>query len=101
MPWANDPESRRRSQAVYGDPEYKRNRAICLRQAAGRCQSCGKHARLQCDHIIAVTNGGTHHLSNLQALCKRCHGTKTGEQHGWHRDSHPAGDPEPTPRTAW
>lgn len=111
MPWANDPESRARSAKTYGDPEYKRNRATCLRQAGcalpstiGRCAGCKRIRRLQCDHIIPVANGGTHALSNLQALCTGpggCHGRKTGDQHGWRARGQPATDPEPEPRTVW
>jgi len=99
MPWANDPESRRRSAAVYGDPEYQRNKTTTLRQAAGRCEQCGKRARLQCDHIIPVSKGGTHHRSNLRALCKPCHDKKTGTESHYQPGAAP--DPAPEPRTAW
>lgn len=29
------------------------------------------------DHIIELKNGGTNHISNLQALCPQCHAVKT------------------------
>ena len=100
VPWVNDAAARAASAATYG-PEYRRNRAVIIRQAAGRCQRCGKHARLQCDHIVPVSHGGTHALSNLQALCKSCHGRKTGEQHGWNARKGQVSDPAPISRTEW
>jgi len=99
VPWPNDAESRRRSQATYGSREYQANRAICLRMAAGRCEQCGKRARLQCDHLIPVSKGGTHHLTNLRALCKPCHDTKTGTESHYQPGAAP--DPQPQPRTTW
>ncbi len=104
MSWANDPEARRRAAITYG-AEYQRNRGIVLRQAGDRCEQCGRRRRLQCDHIIPVSRGGTHHLSNLQALCTGpggCHGKKTGAEgyRAAYGQPTPA-DPEPTPRTRW
>jgi 5-methylcytosine-specific restriction endonuclease McrA len=31
----------------------------------------------QCDHIVAVVNGGENRERNLQTLCGPCHGFKT------------------------
>jgi 5-methylcytosine-specific restriction protein A len=49
--------------------------------AASCCQSCGGRVRFngQIDHRIAIINGGENRESNLQFLCKPCHGIKTGE----------------------
>lgn len=108
MPWDSSPEKRRRDSQVYGDPEYKRNRAVRKRQAGGRCEQCRHpHGRLQCDHAIPVTQGGTHALANLRMLCAgqgtcRCHEKKTAQEGGGYRSGNAAeGDPEPRPRTAW
>ena len=104
MPWRNDPGKRRRDAETYGDPEYRRNRAIVLRRAGGRCEQCGKRAaRLEVDHIAAVSATGRpdHSLGNLQALCSgpgSCHSAKTAQ------DSHAARRarrPAPRPRTRW
>ena len=46
-------------------------------RAGGACQHCGKRARLEIDHVVAVCLGGDHEDSNLQALCHECHQTKT------------------------
>jgi 5-methylcytosine-specific restriction protein A len=103
MPWQKKTrEERQRDQRVYGDPAYQRHRAYAIRRANGRCEKCGRPGRrLQVDHIIPVTQGGTHDESNLQVLCSgqgSCHAAKTateGSKHG--RPS----DPEHVQRTDW
>lgn len=115
MAWKKTPEDRKAEDAFYNDPVYRRNKAIAKRQAGGRCQECGhRHDRLECDHIIPRTKGGTHAIDNLRMLCKgdgtcRCHETKTAQEGGGFRQ--PAGpgadgsraprDPRPRPRTKW
>jgi hypothetical protein len=45
-----------------------------------RCAICDKKVTLktmQIDHILALANGGTNDLTNLQSLCKSCHLDKT------------------------
>jgi 5-methylcytosine-specific restriction endonuclease McrA len=105
MPWANDRESRRRSDATYADAEYRRNRPIAWRRAAGRCEwteqgrRCGATKECQVDHIIPRTNGGTHAIGNLRVLCGAHHRAKTAREGGGFRSK--ARDPRPTPRTDW
>lgn len=85
MPWDNSPEKRARDAKTY-DAEYRKNRAIAKRRANGRCEyledgrRCGSRDRVQCDHIIPVTQGGTHHLDNLRILCARHHRQKTAQE---------------------
>jgi 5-methylcytosine-specific restriction enzyme A len=104
MPWDNSPEKRRRDAEVYGDPEYKRNRAIVRRRSGGRCElieagrRCSSRDRVQTDHIVPVSQGGTHALSNLRDLCKRHHAAKTAQEGAGYRAK---SDPELQPRTAW
>lgn len=49
--------------------------------ASGFCQKCGRQLRpghWDCDHIVAIINGGEHRESNLQPLCiSPCHSDKT------------------------
>ena len=80
-----------------GNPRYKlgerkaqnseskingRLRAEVLRLARGRCQMCGKTVtedgvKLQVDHKLPQTWGGTDEIDNLWALCTECnHGKK-------------------------
>jgi 5-methylcytosine-specific restriction endonuclease McrA len=116
--WRKTPQDRQRDAKVYG-PEYRLNRAAVMRAAAGRCAECHhRHARLQCDHVIPVTQGGSHAVSNLRAVCVgdgscRCHERKTaGEGRGYransgsNSDGEPgrkriAADPEPNPDVWW
>jgi hypothetical protein len=44
-----------------------------------RCTYCGvpgTDAELEIDHIIAVSNGGSHHISNLTTACRTCNQLK-------------------------
>ena len=50
--------------------------------ASGRCQGpCERiipaGEKWECDYIISLVNGGEHRESNLQVLCKWCHGRET------------------------
>jgi 5-methylcytosine-specific restriction enzyme A len=104
VPWANDREARRRSDAAYKDPEYVRNRKAAWQRANGRCeaieegQRCGSRRGAQVDHIINRARGGTHALSNLRVLCGEHHRSKTAQEGGGFRSSR---RPSPRPRTTW
>jgi 5-methylcytosine-specific restriction endonuclease McrA len=114
MPWQNDdPEKRRRDRQVYGSAEYKRNRAVTMRRADWRCEIrtegiCTFRATT-CDHIVPVSAGGTHALSNLRAACGPCHRRKSAGEGGGYRNPRDPDhvrrmqwdDPEPRPFTAW
>lgn len=46
-----------------------------LERSKNRCVACGAtaaDAMLQVDHIIAIANGGSNDITNLQALCEEC-----------------------------
>lgn len=49
----------------------KRDRFICT-----YCGVPGAEAELEVDHIIAVANGGSHHISNLTTACRSCNQAK-------------------------
>lgn len=52
-------------------------------RAKGLCQRCGRKlfpGHWDCDHTVALINGGENRESNLQALCDNpCHSGKTRE----------------------
>ena len=56
---------------------YLRQRV--LERATHRCQHCRNAGRLEVDHIIPVSDGGSDEPANLQALCVRCHVAKHGK----------------------
>jgi 5-methylcytosine-specific restriction endonuclease McrA len=40
------------------------------------CRRCNSIERLEVDHILAVSFGGTNDMSNLQILCRKCNREK-------------------------
>lgn len=50
----------------------KRDRFQCT-----YCGVPGTDAELEVDHIIAVSNGGSHHMSNLTTACRACNQDKS------------------------
>lgn len=118
MPWDNSPAKRARDAKTYGDPEYKRNKAIVRRRSGGRCEvlkdgrQCRSSDRVQCDHKIPLSQGGTHHLDNLRDICFSCHAKKTAQEGGGARKPgqgsgrgwgkrRPPEDPPLAGRTKW
>lgn len=45
------------------------------------CRYCRSKENLTIDHKVPITQGGTDDISNLQCLCKRCNGIKSGLSH--------------------
>ena len=62
-------------------PLKNAQRFAILKRDGYRCQLCGQSARdgvrLEVDHKLAVTNGGTNDPSNLWALCQSCNNGKS------------------------
>lgn len=54
-------------------------------RAEGECQAgCNRKLRppvdtWECDHVVALVNGGGHRESNLRVACSWCHRAKTAE----------------------
>jgi 5-methylcytosine-specific restriction protein A len=69
------------SQRGYG-AEWRSIRKLALHRDRYQCQRCGwtgdQRNPLTVDHVIAKSRGGSDDLANMQTLCKRCHGVKTG-----------------------
>lgn len=111
MPWDNTPEKRKRDAENYG-PEYRANRKLAMRRAGGACEviedgrRCGSKDRVQVDHIIPLSQHGTHHLDNLRAICRRHHQQKSAQEGKGYRASgrrarKRESDPVLTTRTKW
>ena len=100
MPWR---DSDRGTSDTY-DQRYRHNRREALRLAHWRCQlrleGCIGSAT-QCDHITPVSQGGTHEITNLRAVCTPCHKKKTATEGGGFRARQQREDPAPRPSTTW
>lgn len=55
-------------------PEDVRN-AVWVRDQ-GRCRRCGSRERLELDHIVPVSKGGSNTVRNIELLCERCNRQK-------------------------
>ena len=57
------------------------SKAFLLRRQKGKSSLCGLYFRegdrLELDHILPKSNGGTNRRDNLQLLHKHCHHNKT------------------------
>ena len=60
-------------------PEWHRLRRRVLR-AASRCAQCGGVGPFDVDHVVPRCQGGGHEPSNLRALCRPCHASKTAAE---------------------
>jgi len=74
IPWNANPEHRE----IYWSTEWRRLREDILTENPF-CK-CGKPAEVV-DHILPVRKGGDiWDEKNLQAMCKRCHNSKTAKE---------------------
>ncbi len=55
----------------YSSTEYKKNRLLTLEGSNYTCHYCNAPATTA-DHILPVSKGGGHELSNLLPACVRC-----------------------------
>jgi 5-methylcytosine-specific restriction endonuclease McrA len=57
-------------------------------RAKRQCAACGQiNARMEIDHIVALSRGGTNHRSNLQLLCRPCNRSKwANDAETWARE---------------
>ncbi|VVT49249.1 Phage-associated homing endonuclease [Kosakonia radicincitans] len=81
--WRQYKPGQSRHQRGYGS-KWDVIRARILKRDKGLCQEHlrkGQAVAAACvDHIIAKANGGTDDDHNLEALCWRCHASKTGRE---------------------
>ena len=52
-------------------------RIFVWRRDAGRCVQCGSQERLEFDHVIPVSKGGSNTERNIQLLCEICNRKKS------------------------
>lgn len=60
-------------------------RAKIFELSAGRCYRCGRKLGpaddWDCEHVIALENGGTDADDNIRVCCDWCHKDKTADDH--------------------
>jgi len=66
------------------DALWRARRLQCFHRDGYACTRCGSRRRLECDHVVPLTEGGTNDLDNLRTLCRDCHIAETREQHQPH-----------------
>lgn len=77
---------KRRFSGVAGDDvEYERKpisedvRMYVWRRDQGRCVQCGSVEKLEFDHLIPVSKGGSNTARNIQLLCEACNRVKSAK----------------------
>lgn len=41
-----------------------------------RCLACGKKTKLEADHVVPLSRGGSNDIANIQPLCRSCNSSK-------------------------
>jgi 5-methylcytosine-specific restriction endonuclease McrA len=49
---------------------------VLLSYYGSSCLSCGSQENLEMDHVVPLSRGGMHDLSNMQILCRTCNRSK-------------------------
>lgn len=71
-------EIKRKHQMKSTDCTLTRKEWIAIKEKFGnRCAYCGKEARLEMDHVIPLSRGGTHTASNIVPACRTCNAKKS------------------------
>jgi hypothetical protein len=81
-----------RSERKVSGPEWENLREEVFTRDGYRCTKCPATDDLHCDHIIALSRGGTNDVTNLTTLCGACHSHKTANDK--RRDRHIGSDGE-------
>ena len=64
--------------------EYKRPRIpeevriLVWRRDGGKCARCGSREKLEYDHIVPLSQGGSNTARNIELLCEKCNRSKGG-----------------------
>lgn len=57
--------------------EWRELRGVVFERDDYTCQYCGERGgKLECDHVVPVSRGGSNELENLATACKKCNRSK-------------------------
>lgn len=71
----NEPDS---SEIAYERPRIPENiRIEVWRRDGGKCARCGSRERLEYDHIVPISKGGSNTGRNIELLCEKCNRSKS------------------------
>ncbi len=66
------------SQTTYERPRIPENvRIEVWRRDGGKCAKCGSRERLEYDHIVPISRGGSNTARNIELLCESCNRSKS------------------------
>jgi 5-methylcytosine-specific restriction endonuclease McrA len=68
-----DARNRRRARRAHAIGDFTSAEfALIVRKQRGKCAECGKERKLEADHIVPLSQGGSGFAFNIQGLCKPC-----------------------------
>jgi hypothetical protein len=74
-PW-NDGRARGKLENWHSRYVSAQTRAALLSAAQHKCAACGSAEKLEIDHVVPISQGGTGDFHNLQVLCRQCNRKK-------------------------
>lgn len=77
MPWPADRPSPRNTTKPH---DWRQRRTAVLKRDDDQCHICGGIGADQADHLIPVSQGGTHELANLAPIHAACAATKNAHE---------------------
>lgn len=71
--------------------DWDQRRKVVYSSAGYECEADGCYNRggrrgrfeLHADHVVPISEGGTHEYDNLRCLCSKCHDKRHREEHGF------------------
>ena len=71
-------------ESQYELPKYDRNispktKNEVWQRDRGRCIQCGSNEKLEYDHVIPISKGGSNTTRNIQLLCENCNRRKSSK----------------------
>jgi len=65
-------------ETIYERPRIpEKVRIEVWRRDGGKCAKCGSRERLEDDHIVPISKGGSNTARNIELLCEQCNRTKS------------------------